>query len=174
MLPAFLLGPAAKYIGTPVAIALLTWGGYLFIHSRGVADCERDNNLALAEHVRLAASQAREIALQDAEVSGGYEITRFRIQTVYRDKAVEVVREITPDCMQCGLGPDGLRLINSIRRGELPAVSSQPDGGLPPAADAPIGPSPGARQINTPGQPNVLRLRDAAQSIGGKDQGAGI
>jgi hypothetical protein len=76
--------------------------------------------------------------------------------------------------MQCGLGPDGLRLINAIRRGELPAVSGQPDGGLPPTADAPIGPSPGARQINAPGQPNVLRLRDAAQLAGRPDQSAGI
>jgi hypothetical protein len=172
MLPAFLLGPAAKYIGAPIAVALLAWGGYTFIHHRGVADCERDHDLALAEHIQRAASQAREIALQDAEVSGGYEITRFRIQTVYRDKAVEVVREITPDCMQCGLGPDGLRLINSIRRGELPSLPSQPDGGLPPATDTPIGPVDGARQIHSPGQPYVLRLRDSTQPISRKDTGS--
>jgi hypothetical protein len=112
MLPAFLFGPAAKYIGAPVAIALLAWGCYAFIHHRGVADCERDHNLALVESIQRAATQAREIALQDAEVLNDVVSVVEKIRVVYREREQGVKDAIPLDCRQCSLSPSGLGLLN--------------------------------------------------------------
>jgi hypothetical protein len=82
----------------------------------------------MVESIQRATAQAREIALQDAEISAGFEITRTRIQTVYRNQAVEVVREIPADCTQCRIGPAGLGLLNNAISG---ASAAPPDPGKP-------------------------------------------
>jgi hypothetical protein len=116
-IPPFLVGTAAKYIGAPVAIALLAWGGYAFIHHRGVADCERDHNLALADSIQRAAAQAREIALQDAEVLDSTYRTVERIRTVYREREQGVKDAVPQDCRLCALSPSGLNLLNQSLSG---------------------------------------------------------
>jgi hypothetical protein len=137
MLPAFLIGPAAKYIGAPVAIALLAWGGYAFIHHRGVADCERDHNQALVESIKRAAAQAREIALQDAEVLYSTYRTVERIRTVYREREQGVKDAVHQDCRLCALSPDGLKLLND-------ALTNGPAG-----SDDTVGAPPGVPHPHT-------------------------
>ena len=80
-------------------------------YARGHRNATKDCALVRAASVERAGEEARKIALQDAEVSAGFETTRTRIQTVYRDKAVEVTREIPADCSRCSLTPSGLILL---------------------------------------------------------------
>ena len=118
-------------------VALVGFGsagavGYARGHRAAAKDCA----LARAASVERATEQARSIALQDAEVSAGFEVTRTRIQTVYRDKAVEVVHEIPQDCSQCSLSPAGLKLLNdalSGQPGSPPADPGKPDQSVRPA-----------------------------------------
>jgi hypothetical protein len=131
-IPPFLIGPAAKYIGAPVAIALLAWGGYMAIGSRFTAACERDYQVALAASIIRAQEQARTLALQDFEVlqSGIVEVEKIR--TVYRKAEVEIVKYVPTNCMQCSLSPDGLKLLNdaltnSSSEGVQPNTGVTPD-----------------------------------------------
>ena len=168
----FLRSPIAKYLGIALAIAGLCWWGYLAIGSRFTAACERKHQLALAESIERATAQAAEIAMQDAEVSQYYE--KWRTKVIVRNVVEEVTREIPVDCMRCGIGPDGLRKLNEIRAGKVPADPSQPDSGVPATTSPYDGLTPGARWLLSPGQPSLQRLRHEAQTLGGTSQGEGI
>lgn len=92
----------------------------------GATQERKDCDLARAEAVARAIDQERTIAKQDAEVSAGFETTRTRIQTVYRNIEKEVVREIPADCTQCRIAPAGLGLLNDVLSGR--AFKATPPG----------------------------------------------
>lgn len=88
---------------------------------------ERKNcDLARAQAVSRAIEQERFIAKQDAEVSAGFETTRTRIQTIYRNIEKEVIREIPADCTQCRIAPTGLGMLNDAISGR--AFKTTPPG----------------------------------------------
>lgn len=168
----FLRSPLAKYIGIALAISGLCWWGYMAIGSSFTAACEDKHRVALAESIERATAQATQIALQDAEVSEYYE--KWRTQIVVRNVVEEVTREIPADCMRCGIGPDGLRKLNEIRAGKVPANPGKPDSGVPAPASPYDGLTPGARWLLSPGQPSLQRLREETETLGGTMQGEGI
>lgn len=168
----FLRSPLARYIGIALAVAGLCWWGYMAIGNRFTAACERKHQLALAESIERATTQAHQLALQDAEVSEYYE--KWRTQVIVRNVVEEVTHEIPADCMRCGIGPDGLRKLNEIRSGSIPTDAAKPDVGVPAPASPYDGITPGTRWLLGPGQPSLQRLRHEAQAVGGASQGEGI
>lgn len=158
------------YLAAVVAITAGLWGGYRHVVGIGRDDCERDHAASLAASIERATAQANQIAVQDAAVSEYYEKWRTRVVV----QTESVTHEIPPDCRQCGLGPNGLQLLNSIRRGESAPDAGQPDGGMPAAPVTPNGFTPGAGRELRPGQPHVQRLRQEASIALGSRQGEGI
>ena len=102
---------------------------YHVVWHRGYNAAELEHQSALAESLQRGLEQAQDIARQDAEVSEYYE--RLRQKTIV--KVEEVTREIPANCAQCGIGSNGLRLINEARGHDSPPADApvQPDGGLP-------------------------------------------
>jgi hypothetical protein len=88
------------------------WLGVAHLEQRGVKKCEEAHKVELAGSIIRAGEEARKIALEDAAVSAGFEDTRVRIQYVYRNREVEVVKHVPPDCVLCRLNPVGLGLLN--------------------------------------------------------------
>lgn len=111
------------------------WLGIAHIEQRGVKKCEEAYRVELAESIIRAGEEARKIALEDAEVSTDFEDMRVRIQYVYRNREVEVVKHVPPDCVLCRLTPVGLSLLNdSLTNHDRPdeaGNSSKPDKPLP-------------------------------------------
>lgn len=157
MLPVGLLASRLAPIGLVLLGAVVISGGtYLLGRSHGAGVCELAHKAELAESLQRGIEQAQDIARQDAEVSEFYE--RWRTRTV--TKVEEVTREITPDCARCGVGDNGLRLINEAR-GYGPSAShpGQPDGTVPSAPPGGVGQAPGVGRPLVGNQSNVLRLR---------------
>lgn len=153
----FLSAKVWAILGGVVVVTLLCVSAYRAIYSSGVDSCEGRHAIALVEHIERAQTQAREIALQDAEFSETYE--KFR--TRYITKVEEVTREIPADCATCRISPNGLSLINAARAGGLPMApsTSKPDATVPPVTPAPNGDVPGVRWRKFDGHTSVQRLR---------------
>jgi len=107
----FLRSPITLWAVLAVAVIYAGWRGYSAIYDRGVAVCEARSAKALAESIVRAQEQAREIALQDAEILHAGTAERQRIRNVYRDREIEIVKYL-PDCGGCVIAPDGIRLLN--------------------------------------------------------------
>ena len=110
------------------------WLGVAHLEQRGVKKCEEAHKVELAGSIIRAGEEARKIALEDAAVSAGFEDTRVRIQYVYRNREVEVVKHVPPDCIQCRLNPVGLGLLNDSLTNHDPGEadnSRKPDKPLP-------------------------------------------
>ena len=159
-------------IGGVVVITLLCVFAYRTVYDSGVDACEGRHAIALVEHIERAQTQAREIALQDAEFSEAYE--KFR--TRYITKVEEVTREIPADCASCRISPNGLSLINAARAGGLPMASdtSKPNATMPPITPAPNGDVPGVRWRKFDGHTSVQRLRGDALVTDPSSEGTGI
>jgi hypothetical protein len=142
MLPLSLIlgSPIARYALAGIAFSAVLGGGYLFIHHRGVADCERDHNLALVESIQRASAQAREIALQDAEVLNDVVSVVEKIRIVYREREQGVKDAVPLDCRQCSLSPSGLGLLNESLSNSPGATENS--GNVPPRMPGTI-PNPG-------------------------------
>jgi hypothetical protein len=119
----FLRSPIGKYALLAILVLYVGWRGYSAIIDRGVAICEARNSKiladkqkqdakALAASIKRAQEQAREIALQDAEVLQDGITYRTKLRDVYRDREVEIVKLVPPDCSACRLGTDGIKLLN--------------------------------------------------------------
>ena len=121
----------------------------------GVTQERKDCDLARAESVSRAIDQERSIARQDAEVSTGFEATRARIQTVYRDVEKEVVREIPADCAQCRIAPDGFRLLND-------AISGRAFKATPPGEPD--------QSVRVPQPPTAGHVPGSGRQIGGVER----
>lgn len=127
----FVTSATGRYLLGAGAVLVVFLGAYHAVYSRGYAARDAECQAAVAASVIRAAEQARKIALQDAEVSAGFETTRTRIQTVYRNIEKEVIREIPADCTQCRIAPAGLGMLNDAISGRAfkttpPGKSDQP------------------------------------------------
>lgn len=174
MLPINLLAsPLARYgllaLGALAAVGV----AYSWAFGRGRDACETDHQAALAESLQRGLEQAQDIARQDAEITGAYEVWRTRYVTKLQTAPQEIADAIQPDCTGCGLSPDGLRALNAIRQGAVAPSPGTPQGGLPTPQTFGDGPLPGTRGIPGQGQPHVLRLRGEAQSPGGRSAAEG-
>lgn len=169
MLPISLLSsPLARYGLLALGAIAVGWFVVDRLDGRGYARCEADHKDALAESLQRGLEQAQEIARQDAEITGAYEVWRTRYITKLQTAPQEIADEVHPDCTGCGLSPDGLRALNAIRQGAVAPSPGTPQGGLPTPQTFGDGPLPGTRGIPGQGQPHVLRLRGEAQSPGGR------
>ena len=121
----FFRSPIGKYALLAMLVLYAAWRGYSAVIDRGVAICEARHSRALAESIERAQAQAREIALQDAEVLQAGTVYRNKIRDVYRDREIEIVKHIPADCSACRLGPDGLKLLNdALSNAAAPPASS--------------------------------------------------
>jgi hypothetical protein len=120
----FLRSPFAKWLGIVLAIAGLCIGGYLFIYNRGVADCERKHQIALAEHIERAAAQAHQIAMQDAEIISWADGKKTVFKTLWKEHETIVYSD-------CSLSPAGRVLHNKATRYATDitdsSIESEPD-----------------------------------------------
>lgn len=169
MIPAILLSPIAKHALGALGIIVALSAAYHVVWHRGYNAAELEHQSALAESLQRGLEQAQDIARQDAEVSEYYE--RLRQKTIV--KVEEVTREIPANCAQCGIGSNGLRLINEARGHDSPPADApvQPDGGLPPATQDRNGQAPGFGRPLAPHEPRLLRLRGEASPVGEAGQG---
>ncbi len=108
----FFRSPVGKYALLAMLILYAGWRGYSAVIDRGVAICEARNSKALADSINRAQEQAREMALQDAEVLQTGTLYRDRIRNTYRDREIEIVKHVPADCNACRIGPDGIKLLN--------------------------------------------------------------
>lgn len=110
---AFLNSSAGMWTLLAIAVLFAGWRGYGTIYDRGGAACEGRHALALAAVITRAQEQAREIALQDAEILYHGAAERERIRHVYRDREVGIVKYLPPDCAVCRIAPAGIGLLNN-------------------------------------------------------------
>lgn len=99
----------------------------------------------LAGSIARAAEQARQIALQDAEVSADVARTITKIRTVERPIEVEVIREIPTDCTLCAVTPRARGLLNDALSGrafQAPGAG-EPARPVPPPIAPPVWQLPG-------------------------------
>jgi hypothetical protein len=127
----FLRSPITKWLGIVLTISGVCIGGYLSIFNRGVADCERKHQVELAAHIERAASQAHQIALQDAEVISWADAkTRDVFKTRWKEHETIAYAD-------CALSPAGRVLWNRASRSATDFTDTgeqgEPD---QPAADA--------------------------------------
>ena len=136
--------PNLRLVGAAVLVlGLLGAGGYLY--SRGAQSERMECKANLADSIARAAEQARQIALQDAEVAAGVAQVVTRIRTVERPIEVEVVREISPDCTACAVTPRARGLLNDALSGrafQTPGAG-EPARPVPPPVAPPAGYVPG-------------------------------
>lgn len=127
-------GLPVQYLVGGALVVSLAGGLYFSGRSAGVDSCRAD----LAEHLARAGEQARQIALQDAEVSAQAAKVIHAIREVEKRVEVEVVNEIPADCSTCALTPRGRGLLNDAITGRAytPADPAPPAGPLP----APLAP----------------------------------
>ena len=123
-----------QYLVGGLVVVSLAGGLYGLGHRAGVDACRAD----LAGHLSRAAEQARQIALQDAEVSAQAAQVIHAIRTVEKRVEVEVINEVHADCTTCALSPRGRGLLNDAIAGRAytPADPAPPAGTLP----APLAP----------------------------------
>ena len=122
------------------ALGLLGYGYHLG-HSNATTLCKAN----LAGSIARAAEQARQIALQDAEVSADVARTITKIRTVERPIEVEVIREIPADCVLCAVTPRARGLLNDALSGrafQAPGAG-EPARPVPPPVSPPAGYVPG-------------------------------
>lgn len=163
-----LSSPLARYGLLALGAAVAVWFVVDWLDGRGYARCELEHEAALAESLHRGMEQAQEIARQDAEITGAYEVWRTRYITQLQTAPQEIADAIHPDCTLCGLSPDGLRALNALRQGAMAPDPGTPQGGLPTPQTFGDGALPGTRGIHGQGQPHVLRLRGEAQGPGGR------
>lgn len=140
-----LLAGYQRYLLGLAAIAVAAGGLYVLGRIHGAGACEQDHLANTAVHLQRAAEQAREIALQDAEVSAETAKVITRIRTVESAKQVEVKNEVQPDCNLCAVTPRGKLLLNDALSGwafKTPDTAESPRA-VPPAFETPPGYFPG-------------------------------
>lgn len=107
-----LSGRAWVWGGGIIALAaFLVWGAVSLVHGTRDA-CEGRHAVAMAESIKRAEAQAREIALQDAEVLQSGETTRERIRTVYRERERKLAGMVPIDCNACRISDPAIGLLN--------------------------------------------------------------
>jgi hypothetical protein len=164
---ASLISSAYLKLGVAVALTAVLAYGVWAIRDSGVQATEQKHKAALAEHIQRAASQAHQIAMQDAEVSEYYE--KWRVKTVVKTETI--TNEIPADCRTCTLSPAGLLLLNSaIRGGPASPDSGKPNGGMSPNTTPNNGLVPGSNRGASCCERGVQRLRYAPQVIDSSDQ----
>lgn len=99
-------------LGAVCAVSLLAWNGYRSIFNSGVSYCEGMAAKELVAHVTRAQEQARQMALQDAEVLQSGTDYREVLRNVYRTREIEIVKQIPADCSSCRITPAGIQLLN--------------------------------------------------------------
>jgi len=129
------------------ALSLAVVGGlYGAVRHSGYSACKRDADAAMVESIQRAQEQAREIALQDAEVALDTIRTVQQIRTVEKVITVEVQNEIPTDCRACAVSPRARGLLNDALSGLLaapPANPGEPPGAVPKAITPPYRELPG-------------------------------
>lgn len=152
----FLTGLSARawaWLGLVALVAFLGWRGYGAIYDRGVAATERKHQAALAGHIQRAQAQARAIALQDAEVATETIKIQRQIEIKYRDREIEVIRNVKVDDSGCpGLTQFGYGLLNSViapRNGGTATNPGKPADRVPGPDSAKV---PGELDKTVPGQ----------------------
>lgn len=134
-----LSGRAWAWGGAIVALAsFLVWGAISLVHSTRDA-CEGRHALELAESIERASAQAREIALQDAEVLQSGEITRERIRTIYRERERKLAEMVPVDCNACRISPPAIGLLNDALANRPTKPSNQNTDPLPGLGNPPSG-----------------------------------
>ena len=121
-----LRSPVTLWVVLGAAIIFAGWRGYSAIFDRGISICEARNSKALAESIIRAEVQARELALQDAEVLQEGTTERERIRNVYRDREIEIVKHV-PDCSACRVSAAGIGVLNDALS-NAPAPPANPGG----------------------------------------------
>lgn len=132
---------AWAFLGIALALSVLVWSGYSAVFNRGVASAEARHAIALAESIERAQAQAREIALQDAEVIQEGAAERERIRTVYRNREIELVKYVPIDCAYCRIAPPGVGLLNDALGNAKPPTADP--GSQPPPLPGPTVPDQG-------------------------------
>jgi len=164
IIPTILGSPVARRIGAALVLSGILIGIYFYIGSRFTADCKRDYAAARAESIERAAAQAREIALQDAEIINWSD--KIRTTTIFKTLWKEHENTVYVDCQ---LTPAQRVLHNRATRhatdltdsgiesgsGESSSNSGERDVGRdggatssPHGSDAPIGDRPGDGPAN--------------------------
>ena len=159
----FLAGISGKvwagFIAACLVAAALGWAG-MAIDSRAIARCEGRHALALAESIERAQAQARELALQDAEVISAGETTREKIRIIYRDREKELEQHVPVDCAKCRLSDSGIGLLNdalsNATRPEAAHPRSEPRTGIRHPGQGGNGDTSGSRGIIDIRQRKVL------------------
>lgn len=118
-----------------VAAAALAFGAFHSGYRSGMDRAEERHRASLVEHIQRAQAQATEIALQDAEIAMETVRIQRRIDTIYRDREIEVIRHVQADpATGCeSLTRFGHRLLDhALTRGNpAPARPGQPDDSMP-------------------------------------------
>jgi len=101
----------------------------------------------MVESIQRAQEQAREIALQDAEVALDTIRTVQQIRTVEKVITVEVQNEIPTDCRACAITPRARGLLNDALSGlrAAPAYPGKSPGPMPTPDTHPYRELPGSR-----------------------------
>lgn len=134
-----LSGRAWAVLGVVGVVAFLAWRWDSAAFDRGVASCNARHAKDLAAHIERAQTEARAIALQDAEISLAGETERERIRTIYRVLEKEVEKHVPPDCNKCRLSTIGIGMLNRALSGAKPETSDstkRPDQSPPAESDS--------------------------------------
>ena len=145
-------------LGLWAGLALGVVGLCFYSYRVGVEACETEHKAALAEHLLRAQEQAREQAIQDAEIAFDHIRTVQQIRTVEKTLTVEVQSEIPTDCRACAVAPRARGLLNDALSGLSFAApdSSQPPRPVPPPESAPHRELPGNHWQGSGGISKVL------------------
>jgi hypothetical protein len=146
------------YLGLCVAFAGAGVAVYRHVDAGGYDRCQMEHEAALVEHITRAQEQAREQAIQDAEIAFDHIRTVQQIRTVEKTLTVEVQSEIPTDCRACAVVPRARGLLNDALSGLSFAApdSSQPPRSVPPSESAPHRELPGGHWQGGGGISKVL------------------
>jgi hypothetical protein len=126
----FLATTLGRYLLGSALVAVVA--GYLGYraYATGYHNCDIEHQADIAAAAQEAADAARKVAAADAEIIRSGSDAREKIRTIYRDREIEVTKNVPPDCTQCSLTPAGIRLLNDAITN---APRSTPPGtGVPP------------------------------------------
>lgn len=127
-------------------IALLVSGGIGFAgYQRGYKSATDSAKVDLAGHIERAATEARKVALQDAEVLQDGDTKRERIRTVYRERERELATMAPLDCNSCRLSPPAIGLLNDALAGS----DAKPAYPNPNPVPGPVNPPTGGRNFRS-------------------------
>lgn len=147
MIHGFLGSFLGRYLIGGVLSVVVVGGLYGVVRHSGYSACQRDQQAALVASIQRAQEQAREIALQDAEVALDTIRTIQQIRTVEKVITVEVQNEIPTDCRACAITPRARGLLNDALSGlhSTPADPGKPPGTMPTPDSPPYRELPGSR-----------------------------